>query len=101
MKTKTITGETAIELTRDGISYTGFDKFTTDIMLLAVAMNEKNLEEKMFPMRKGCVNFNKPDVIISVGYDIYNGGAYSEVRNVLTSLSWEETIKEIRKHIQQ
>lgn len=91
--------ETSIEITENGKIYCehiDIEFVKHFLRLFALFIEEDQI--KYYKMNKGMVNFNKKDVVISFG--IILADAEFEVRNLLSSMSFDETKEFVSKIVE-
>ncbi len=92
--------ETSIEITETGKIYCehiDIESVKHFLRLFALSSIEED-QIKYYKMNKGMVNFNKKDVVISFGIILTD--AKFEVRNLLSSMSFDETKEFISKIVE-
>lgn len=80
--------ESSIEISKDGSVFCDhLCDFDVNSFLMIFALTAKEQDYRYFKMRDGMVNFNKKDIVISFGIEVYPTSFY--VNNCLSSFDFE------------
>lgn len=92
------TTETSVEITKKGVIYSDF-LTTESVKQLLKEFVLKTEEENIafYKMNEGCVNFQNEDVIISFGINFYPTKHLCSIKNLLSSMNFDETKNLIRE----
>lgn len=88
----------SIEIRSDYTIYSDLNPFEVVGFLLGFDFLDKE-DINFFKMNEGMVNFNQKDVVISFGISLYP--THFKVKNLLSSLDWEETKEFVKKAVER